>query len=361
MTIQDSATQTADVEDANISGVAGANDSLMNDLPNGVTNEPQDDEHATLSDIQVSIGDVGTYLAVSDDSGELLRNTDLEREVKDFCNRLDNMNYETIQDPQTMVNQIKELMDRYAPLINKAENCTTGIITKYRIRQGKLLLAQKKLVKFRLGRNWTQWFSDNYDRRMLRSAQDFMRIAEIPNSIRYAVFGKERLRNIIRQIGEPAGNDPISTFLGSHGIQFDPAAEADYDEFRILTDIAIERTKLDNNGLQAVNNEKLEAFIRGGHQIKKPIITQLKHTIEAGGDVNAYMDSLINSGGMIERIPTPQTKARKFKRSIQNFLQVTQNAIADQEYLTEVDYETYQQLKQMVLQLEEIFSQAAAK
>ena len=58
---------------------------------------------------------------------------------------------------------------------------------------------QKKLVK-KLGLNWLDWFYANYGRSNFRTVNDDMRLAKIPNIIRYAALGKERLLQIVRQL-----------------------------------------------------------------------------------------------------------------------------------------------------------------
>ena len=140
------------------------------------------------------------YRLVSDDEGQLLGDQQLERTVRELCENLEKINLYRAESPELLVEKIKELAIQYTKKLNTAENISFGILTKYRIRQGLLLLLLQILVKKRLGRNWIEWFSDNFDKRHLRSAEDYMRIAQVQNSIRYAVFGKERLLQIIRQI-----------------------------------------------------------------------------------------------------------------------------------------------------------------
>ena len=117
---------------------------------------------------------------------------------------------------------------------------------------GMLFNFQKTLVKKKLDRNWTEWFAENYDKSLLRSAQSYMKIAEIPNVIRFAVFGIERISQIGRRIEKPYGEDPIGHFLQENRIEFDSYAETDYQELKITTDIAIARQKLNNEDLEEV-------------------------------------------------------------------------------------------------------------
>ena len=56
-------------------------------LPEGVTPEPQEEEHMHLKHISDSSSLVRAYLPVSDDQGQLIGDLDLERQVKEFCDR----------------------------------------------------------------------------------------------------------------------------------------------------------------------------------------------------------------------------------------------------------------------------------
>ena len=319
-------------------------------LGEGVTKEPQDPEHMDLRDIENFNTWLDSYLKVSDDAGEFLGDTGIEKQVRDLCDVLREKDLENEENPQRLLDQITELVKRYSPMVNKADNTTTGIITKYRIRQGALLIAQKKLVK-KLEKKWKEWFNTEYGNTLLRSAQDYMRIAEIPNSIQYAVFGKERLMQIIRQLGDTESGNPIGDFLRSHGIQFNSDEEGDLDEFRIQTDIAIERGKLNKNGLQEVQDEKLEAFVRGGNKLKGQTIENMKYTKVAGGDLNRYMDMLITSGGSDEPEQAPQFKAQFYSKKFKNFIALTETALSDDAYLRNIDQQTCKQLKKMLLEI----------
>ena len=170
------------------------------------------------------------YRLVSDDEGQLLGDQQLERRVRDLCEKLEKVNLNRAEGPELLVEKIKVLAIRYTKKLNTAENISFGILTKYHIRQGLFFLLLKILVKERLGLNWVKWFSDNFDKQHLRSAEVYMQIAQVQNSIRYAVFGKERLLQIIRQIDKKNLNkeDPIGDFLRKNKIDFDPKLETEF-------------------------------------------------------------------------------------------------------------------------------------
>jgi hypothetical protein len=322
-------------------------------LPENVTEAPQDEEHMDLSQVKGYSKWVKTYLNVSDDEGHLLGDIELEEFVKKTCVELNALNIKKVENPEELLEQIKSLSISYSTGINVTENFSIGTITKYRIRLGMLFNFQKILVKKRLDCNWTEWFAENYDKSLLRSIQDYMRIAAIPNAICYAVFGKERLNQILKQIGKPTGDDPIGQFLQDNGVEFAPEAEHDYKELKIVTDIAIARQKLNSEDLEEVSDEKIAALIRSSLELTTTIINQLKLVQSTQGNLGQYIDNLIASGGKAEPIQTPETKAKSFKKTLDRFIDQTVTALDDDQYLGEVDIELCRQLLEKVQQLEQ--------
>ena len=324
-----------------------------NSLPENVTVEPQDQEHMDLSQVKGYHNWVQTYLNVSDDEGHLLGDIELEKSVKKTCAEWNAWNITEVENPEELLQQIKSLSISYSTGINVAENISIGTVTKYRIRLGMLFNFQKTLVKEKLDRNWTVWFAENYAKSLLRSIQDYMRIAEVPNAIRFAVFGKERLIQILRQIGKPTGDDPIGQFLEVIGIEFNPDAETDYQELKIATDIAITRQKLNSEGLEEVADDKVEALVRNRIDLSAHHLGQMKLVKETRGDLPGHIDRLIFSNGKVEPIQTPETKAKSFKKTLDRFLDQAVTALGDDQYLGEVDIELCQQLLEKVQQLEQ--------
>ena len=73
-------------------------------------------------------------------------------------------------------------------------------------------------------KQWIDHFAEVYGRKHLRTAQDYMSLANIPNVARYAVYGKERLMEIKRAIKALglSSEDPVAVFLDKYSIPFDP-------------------------------------------------------------------------------------------------------------------------------------------
>ena len=183
-------------------------------LPEGVTFEPQDPEHVNIRDVKApDLKWLPPYLRTTDDKGHLLGNLPLEEKVIKTCEDLKAKKYLKIENPETLVQEIKDLVNTYATKINVAENSVTGILTKYRLRLGMLLIYLQWLVMKYLKMEWVEYFNKNFKSQQLRSYQDYMRLAKYPNVIKYAWLGKERLIRLTRVIGAPDSADPIGDYL----------------------------------------------------------------------------------------------------------------------------------------------------
>ena len=325
-------------------------------LPKGVTPEPQHEEHMHLKLIAHSPAVVDVYLPVSDDEGHLLGDMELETQVKSFCDQYSDPS--TVSEPDKVVEEAKELATKYTLKINMVESRLGGTTTKYRIREGMLFNIMKELVR-KSKPNWMEWFKKNFDPREFRSVQDYMKLARTKNIIRYAVFGKERLMHLLRQLSDEQRklDDPIGAFLKVNKIKFNPEEETDNRELRIEADVAINRQKLLNEGITEISKKLVEALVRNGRELEKAHIEELKRAKEhKDHDVVKYMKGIIDSDGKPDPIMTPARKAEGFKRTAERFLKAVDNAFEDQEYVQQFDREMYDRLKQKVLELERLIA-----
>jgi hypothetical protein len=337
------------------------NENVMDveNLPEGVTEEPRNDEEMHLKNIKHDAALIRTYLKVSDDYGELLGDKDLEAEVIECCKQYMTVKPKVIKEPEAVLQQLIDLSNRYVRRVNNAENISIGISTKYRIREGMLFNIQKMIVKKALKLKWREWFNENYEKSLLRSVQDYMRLAKIPGVIKYAVFGKEQLLEILRQIGKPEGDDPIGDYLANRGIEFDPEAEFDVAELKTQTDIAITREKLNNEDLEEVADEKVEALVRNGIYLSRGNLNNIKLVKETNGDLVRYIDRIIATGGKAEPVLTAERKAEQFKKTVDRFLDQADTALTDHHYLAEVNAEIIQRIKDKIRLLEQVLSSLA--
>lgn len=326
-------------------------------LPESFTDKPQDPEHIDLTKVKASRKWVRTYLNVSDDEGHLHGDLKLEKHVKKVCTEIGSLAVKDIKDPDALLDELKALSIIYVAHINEAENTSMGIIDKYRFRWGAILHQQKRIVTKVLKKKWLEWFRDNYDFSLLRSAQNYMKIASVPKAVNYAFLGSERILEIIRRIGKPTGDDPIGDYLAKTGIDFDPKIKTDYAELKLNTDIAIARDKLDSAGLKVIPTDIIAAVITSGIELKRRHIEDLiliqgleKSTKR---DLLKYMKEVMATGGKVPPILTPERKAEQFKKAIDRFIDKTADALDDTAYLESIDRELLSQLKAKILELEQ--------
>jgi len=184
-----------------------------------------------------------------------------------------------------------------------------------------------------------------------------MKLARIKNIIRYAVFGKERLLQLEKQLSDEQKEqeDPIGASLEENGIDFNPEQETDDRELRIEADIAINMRKLHKEGITEIPREQVEALVRNGRDLERSHIQELKRAQQVPNiDVVEYMRSINDSNGRPEPIMTPDRKAEGFKKTADRFLKAVENALGDNEYVLQFDLGAYNTLKQKVLDLERL-------
>ena len=321
-------------------------------LPKGVTLEPRSEEEMHLKLIKSKPSLIKSYLEVSDDLGGLLGAKRLEKKIIDTCEKYKNIKKKDLNDPEKLLTELKGLVTVYTRQINFRESTLDGTICKYRIRQGMIFLIMKKVVKV-AKLSWTEWFEQNFSGSQFRSAQEAMRLARANGIIKYAVFGKFRLLEILRQIEDyESKEDPVGSYLEENGVDFDPDNGTDFEDVKRKTDVAINYQRLIAAGFAEIPKEKVETLVINGKEIEGRHISDMKLLKSAGGNVVSYIDALIAGESNPPPVLTNERKADIFKKNADRFLKVLENAIEDAHYLGQIDQEYYAQFKQKVIDLE---------
>lgn len=303
-----------------------ANDT--NSLPKDVTPEPQAEEHMHLKHIIHSPSLVEVYLPVSDDEGNLLSDVELEKQVIGFIDQYRQAEAEGIKELGSVLDELRDLYKRYSINVNKTDSISSGIVTKYRIRQGMLLNIEKRLTKLQ-SKQWIDHFVKVYGRKHLRSAQDYMSLANIPHIIRYAVYGKERLMEIKRAIKalRISADDPVATFLEQHSIAFNPEDSPSEDtlaEVKIEVDAAIALTKIkkieeSRSDEFGIRPDLIRKLVGLGVTIGNGIIKDMVIVKESNGDVNQHLENVYITGGKGNSIVKPTKSVRGFPKLVESF------------------------------------------
>jgi hypothetical protein len=286
----------------------------------------------------------------------------LEKAVVSALEKYSTLKAEDIREPDKLLAELKSLATVYTRQINFRESALGGTICKYRIRQGHLCLIMKKAVKAanlmftdgpKLG--WNEWFSQNFSSKEFRSAQDAMRLAKANDIIRYAVLGKFRLLQILRQIDDyEKHEDPVGAYLTANGIDFTPEEETNFEEVKFKADVAINYQKLAAEGITEIPKAKVEALIRNGQEVESKHLKDLKFLREKGGDLIKYFDQVIAGDNNPEPVLNDERKAEIFKKAADRFLKVIENAFADSHYLGKIDERFLRDLKDRVARLESL-------
>ena len=245
-------------------------------------------------------------------------------------NRGDMIKNGSIDEAKEFMVKLVDLSSKYHRQINFATNMTSGILVKHQIRLGHLYLQQKRLLKkIDANVNWMEWYAKTYGASSLRSAQDFMRLASTPNIIRYAVFGRDRLVEILRGIS-PFGtsNDPIGEFLAKYSFTFDPKAEEFMDDWRAKIDTAISMEKIkkmekkDDISLD-LGFEQIKKLIDNNIPVDSGMISNMLIVKESGGSVKDYLETTVLGKGekptqveRAEKLETVQVLSKKLKEIV---------------------------------------------
>jgi hypothetical protein len=165
---------------------------------------------------------------------------------------------------------------------------------------------------------------------------------------------------MVRQIGKPDGTDQIEKFLEENGIDFNPEVETDFEKLRTATDIAITRQKLNNEGLEDVTDDIVEDLVQDGIYLTKGHLRNIKLLKDRGDDLPEYIGRLIDAGGKVESIKTPESKAKLFKKTVDRFLDQADTALNDDQYLGELDVEIIQRITEKIRQIEQKLASLAS-
>jgi hypothetical protein len=345
---------------------SGNNQNQQPALPENMTEEPQHSEHMHLSLIRNNPSLISVYQVVSDDEGQLINDTGLENEIREFIEAYKDKRPDEIENIDDVLEQLRSLYQRYELRVNRAESISEGTLTKYRIRLGTLFEIEKKLLKA-TGKEWVEYFAEKYGQKKLRSAQDYMALARIPNIIRYAVFGKERLIEIKRAIKELeiSDDDPVAAFLRRSSINYNPD-EAPSDEglaeLKLDIDVSIFLTKLksveEDKGIEFnVNEDLLKSAIAGGKKPSNGIIENMTIILKSGGDVNRYLDQVVINGGQENTLVRATHGVQSLPKLVIGLGNLVEHMKIHPQVLTEVKLDTVEALERHTSELKRMLEE----
>jgi hypothetical protein len=282
------------------------------------------------------------YLRVSDDKGEFFGAPELEESIITLSKEAEAaMKSGSADQMKECMKRIIEATSSYHRQINIATNMSSGILVKHQIRLGQIFIQQKGLLKKIDSNNkWLDWFKDTYGASSLRSAQDFMKLAETPNIIRYAFFGRERLIEFLRAITPYIKiGDPIGENLVKYNIIFNPEADLLLEGWKSKIDaiVAMEKIKKMEKREDVeleITYDTVKSVIESGVPVDSSIIADMLIIKESGGSVTEYLQNTVLTRGpkpnLIERAEkkeTVQVLSKKL-RDLVDFYTKDRDAIA---------------------------------
>jgi hypothetical protein len=257
---------------------------------------------------------------ISKDKGEIFNVIDPESDMVSYIEEYESKKAHEIDDIAVVVSRGRSLYQEHRAQFRRSENIIDGVKAKGKILEGMLLKIEKKLLR-KSGKQWVVHYTQIYGQKSLRSAQDYMGLAEIDNILVYAPIGKERLleiRRAIKLLGID-GDDPIGTFLKNFDIPFnpeDPKGDESIDDLKTGIDHAVAVTKImvaeGKNGVPLdVNLDLVKRMTGLGIKVSNSLINDLFIIKKENQDVNHHLEGLCNLEGPDEDILSPIKKVER--------------------------------------------------
>lgn len=323
-------------------------------LREGVTKEPRNDEEAPLGPFLGNQTGLDTYLDVSDDNGEMLGVKDLMLRVREFTKRYSDLAAAENQDLTGVLRECANMAKECHTQLNVVENKFGGATNKCRILEGAMFNKIQDIVDA-TGQNWLDWFKETFGSlRELRSVQDYKRIASIPRSIAYAVLGKERIIQTVRQLtdDDKKTDDPIGTFIARNGFKYNPEEAVDVEELKIEADISIEYQKLLNEEIE-VPKMMIDTLVRNGMELTPDHIRELKYLKSKGDNIVERFEEIVASDEKYKKRSKPQEDAEWFVKKTVVYISAINSAIKKPECLHSLKLEHITTLRERLQLLEQ--------
>jgi len=332
------------------------NGSIENQLPEGVDEEPRNEEEMHLGYIKHSAALVDVYLAVSDDDGKLLDDP-IEAEVTSFINEYSSKTANEIERSAVVLSHLRSLYLTYGAKIDRTESIADGIVTKYRIRQGMLLIIEQKLLQ-KKGKQWIEHYEATYKAKTLRSAQDYMALARIPKIIPYAFLGKERLMEISRSIKALGieGDDPMAAIVINPEINQPEETIAD---LKVNIDYAVALTKINKVEQQKsvelkVNPDLVKRLIENGTKVSNGLIDDLFIIKKENENVNEHLESLCSGNGTGNNMLPQIKKVEGFPKLVRDLKETIESVRNNVSFADRVNQRNFEELESCVSELKSI-------
>ncbi len=283
-------------------------ETLKDDLADGVTLDPQNDEQLDLNLMEDPVAVSKISVPTDDDQGEFLEDADAITEIRKFID--DNKAKKEEELTEELLNKGTEIASNFNKKLSFKEALTLAVITKYYLLYGMALIILKDAVK-ETGQNWIFYYKKHFIPSTYSSAIKYMKLARVPDIIRYAFLGLERLEKIFTAIKDDydmKGPDPIGTFFRDSSISID-FHECELEKFRHDIDAAVAKIRINNLFKEenkdlpkdkvvknTVDPSLVDAFIREGKKIEAGLMTDLYLYAKDGANPNTILKEHLKGG-----------------------------------------------------------------
>jgi hypothetical protein len=302
---------------------------------------------------------------VANEKGFFLDDVALEAEVTAFISEYTGKDYSDLQRPAIVLSKLRVLYNAYSTKIDRCKGITNGVLTKYGIKRGMLLNIEKKLIQ-KSGQEWLEHFTQQYGERSLRTAQDYMQLADTPKILEYAAIGKERLLRLLRAIKTLgiSGVDPIKTLFRQSGITFNPRDYNNEDKLAELKkgiDIIVAQARIkkaeDKKGIELeINQDHINNLIDNGVSVNGEFITDLFELKQEDRDINSHIEGLCNESGTGDSLLPHIKKTAVLPKIVEQLKSTVESLQGNSTLINRVEQDDIDALVQSVEQLKDLFN-----
>ena len=275
-------------------------------LPAGVTMDPQNKEQLDLNlmkdPVAVSIISVPT----DDDEGGFLEDPEAVKALRKFIDENKSKAGEALKDAE-LLKIGTEIASSFNNKLSLKEALTLAALTKNSILYGMGLIILKNCVKA-TGQNWIYYYKNHFIPSTYSSAIKYMKLARIPDIIRYSFLGLERLEKIhtaIKEDYDMTDDDPYGDFFKDSSISID-FHDCDLENFKYDIDAAVANTRInnffkvmnkdisdENQVKNAVDADLIEDLIRKDKKIEAGLMMNLFLYTKGGANPNVLLEEFL--------------------------------------------------------------------
>lgn len=272
------------------------------ELAPGVTLDPQNEEQLDLNLMKDPVAVSTISVPTDDDEGDFIEDPQAVKDLRAFIDENKSKTGDALKDPD-LLKIGTEIASNFNDKLSFKESFTLALLAKNSILYGMSLNILKNAVK-ETGQNWIYYYKEHFIPSTYSSAIKYMKLARIPDIIRYSFLGLEKLEKIntaIKDDYDMKGPDPYGKFFSDSSISID-FHDRDLVNFKYDVDAAIAKIRIKNffNDANKDLSEKeqiqntlianlIDDFIREDNKIETKLIDDLYLYAKDGDDPNEIL------------------------------------------------------------------------